>query len=113
MICHTDQFVCVVASEQDRQITGFAQRLASKQAVLRIVKCPMAYAKGSRLCISRRNTATFVGQFADQPIGLDRIVEPGGRPAMINAALDCLVADLFAIFVKQWQFSARLAQAPT
>src|SRR6266568_5379564 len=44
-------------------------------------------ANGERLS-ARRDPATFRGQLADQPIGLQRVGEPGLGPAALDAGLD-------------------------
>src|ERR1700730_570155 len=51
------------------------------------------------------------GQLADQPVGLERVGEPGCRPAVLEAALDGARADALAVAVEQRQLAARLVEA--
>ena len=53
----------------------------------------------------------FVGQLAHQPIGLQRVGEPGLGPAVGDAAADHAFVHALAPFVEQGQLAARLPNA--
>jgi hypothetical protein len=52
--------------------------------------------------------APFVGEFAGQPIGLERIAEPGLGPAMGDAGANQRGMKMLSILVEQRKFPARL-----
>src|SRR5262249_7730464 len=64
-----------------------------------------------RLAVADRGAAR-VRQLADQPVGLQRIAEPGLCPALVDAAAHGAFADSLTPFVEQRQLAARLADAP-
>jgi hypothetical protein len=55
--------------------------------------------------------ATGLGQLADQPVRLDRVVEPGLGPALLDTCLDGARVDALAVDVEQRQLAARLVEA--
>ena len=54
------------------------------------------------------NGAAGIGQATDQPVGLDRIVEPRFGPAMTDTTANSLLANFLAVLIKQRQLPARL-----
>jgi hypothetical protein len=51
------------------------------------------------------------GQFANHPIGFQRIGIPGLGPALIDAGLNCPRIDVLAKLIKERQFAAGLFEA--
>ena len=58
-----------------------------------------------------QNAPALVGQFADQPVGLEGVSEPGFRPALIDASLDSAGIDTLSVTIEQWQLAARLFES--
>src|SRR3546814_654199 len=55
--------------------------------------------------------AAFVGQAADQPVRLDRVLEPGLRPALLDATADGADVVALPVAIEQRQLAARLREA--
>src|SRR5260221_722925 len=65
----------------------------------------------TRKLSARRDPAALRGQLADQPIGLQRVGEPGLGPAVLDAGLDRARADALAVAVEEGKLAARLVEA--
>ena len=57
------------------------------------------------------DTTTGFRQFADQPIGLNRMFEPGFGPSIFNTGADRFCMDFLTFAVKQRQLAASLVEA--
>src|SRR5260370_12478694 len=75
--------------------------------------CPSAARRG---WLGRRLAAKHAiagrGEAANQPARLDRVVHPGGRPAVGHAGLDGLLRYFAALPIEKRQLSAALRPSP-
>ena len=58
-----------------------------------------------------KDTPALVGQFADQPIRLERVPEPRFRPAMSDTSPDKGRVEMLAFLVEKRKLSAGLIKA--
>ncbi len=60
------------------------------------------------ICVFINDPPPLFRQLTNEPVRLDRIIEPGLHPPLFQAAFDHRLADLLPVWIKNRKLSARL-----